>query len=168
MPRSTTATEEDIKTYHRMTFEDKVTFSGYCGLKCNNNTMCKNPKMLFASYCSQHKYYSNAKCSKGGCPKFRRKPSPYCAAHGGSKLAKAQTKCDGCKKEIRFNRGRLCAECVKTLTCKRCHLNPAIKRRGGVCSTCPLPYKYTCKELSCQNHRRTNGFCVQHTKKMAK
>jgi len=165
MPRSTTATKDDIQSYQRMTFEDKVAISGECGVKCDNNISCKNPNMLFARYCIQHKYYSNKKCSKDRCTKFRRKPSLYCAAHGGSNLAQAQKKCDGCKKEMQFNRGRLCAECVKNLTCKHCHVNPAIKRRGGVCPTCPLPYKYACKQLFCKKYRRSNGFCIKHSKK---
>lgn len=140
---------------------ERISIAGRCPRKG-----CKKANRIDAKFCREHRFSKNLKCNNRNCHKYRTSGSKHCGEHRKeTTTVKRVLKCERCGKPRTTGKHHLCSLCVRThLKCRFCKVNPAVKWRGFVCSTCPLPYELKCKEYGCPNRMLSKklGVCSNH------
>lgn len=143
-----------------LTESERISIAGRCPRKG-----CKKANRIEAKFCREHRFSKNLKCNHHDCHKYRISLSKFCGKHSKQLTVKRILKCERCGNPRSTSKHRMCALCVRTnLKCRFCKKNPAVKWRGHVCSTCPLPYELKCKEYGCQHRMLSKklGVCSNH------
>jgi hypothetical protein len=143
---------------------ERISIAGRCPRR-----HCRNANRIDAKYCREHRFSKNLKCTKMICPKYRTALSKYCREHTNTSktttINKIPLKCERCGNSRTTGRYHMCSSCIRNiLKCRFCKINPAVKWRGYVCTSCPLPYKLKCKTDGCQKRMLSKklGVCSYH------